>query len=171
MKISAGILVYRFKDNDLQVLIVHPGGPIWSKKDVGVWSLPKGQVDEGEETLQTAKREFEEETGFNAPEGEYIPLGEISYPRGDKIVNAWAVEGDFDTAELKSNTFKLEWPPRSGNMNEFPEIDRGGWFSLSEAAKKLFPPNIPFLERLANHLHVPFGAEAIPEEPRQGSLF
>lgn len=171
MKVSAGILVYRFKASAPQVFIVHPGGPLWAKKDKGVWSLPKGLVEADEDIFLAAKREFEEETGFKAPEGEYIPLDEIDYPRGDKKVRAWAVAGDFNPMELKSNTFKMKWPPRSETVREFPEIDKGGWFNLQDAAIMLFPPNLPFLERLANHLHVTFGAEGIPEEPQQGALF
>jgi predicted NUDIX family NTP pyrophosphohydrolase len=170
-QLSAGLLVYRLKDGDPEVFIVHNGGPYWAKKEDGVWSLPKGEIDEGEEPLQTAKREFEEETGFSPPAGPYTELGETDYPRGHKVVLAWAAEGNFDAAELKSNTFEMEWPPRSGKRQEFPEIDRGGWFGLQEAARKLFPPNVVFLERLANHLHVPFGAEEAPEPPAQSSLF
>jgi len=171
MKISAGILVYRIKASGPEVFIVHPGGPLWAKKDKGVWSLPKGIVEDSEEAMLTAKREFEEETGYNAPEGEYVSLGEIEYPRGDKTVHAWAVEGDFDENQLRSNKFKMQWPPRSGKRQEFPEIDKGGWFSLQRASVKLFPANLPFLERLANHLRVPFGSEEIPDQPKQGSLF
>jgi predicted NUDIX family NTP pyrophosphohydrolase len=169
--ISAGILVYRFKNKGLEVFLVHPGGPIWAKKDDGVWSAPKGQVDEGEEPFEAAKREFVEETGFSLPEGEFIPLGEVIYPRGDKKVLAWAVEGDFDAAGLRSNEFEMMWPPRSGKKQKFPEIDRGGWFSLPQASRKLFAPNQVFLERLANELHIPFGPEEIPDPPAQGSLF
>lgn len=168
---SAGLLVYRLKNGLPEVFIVHNGGPYWAKKDDGVWSLPKGEVDEGEEPLEAAKREFEEETGFKAPEGPYVELGEADYPRGHKTVLAWAAQGDFDPSQLKSNSFEIQWPPRSGKMQEFPEIDRGGWFSLPQAAKKLFAPNITFLERLANELHVPFGSEEVPQTPQQPSLF
>jgi predicted NUDIX family NTP pyrophosphohydrolase len=171
MKVSAGILVYRITTGGPEVFIVHPGGPLWAKKDKGFWSLPKGLVEPDEDDFVTAKREFAEETGFDPPDGEYTPLGEIEYPRGDKKVRAWAVEGDFNEADLKSNTFRMKWPPRSDNLQEFPEIDKGGWFSLQQAAIKLFPANLPFLERLANHLHVPYGPEAIPDGPQQGSLF
>jgi len=170
-KLSAGLLVYRLQGSDLEVFIVHNGGPFFAKKDEGVWSLPKGQVEDGEDPLETAKREFQEETGFETPPEPYIELGEVKYTQGNKSVVAWAAEGDFNADELKSNTFELEWPPRSGKKQLFPEIDRGGWFSLREASKKLFPPNIGFLERLANELHVPFGAEEIPEPPTQGTLF
>jgi len=171
MKVSAGLLVYRLKDGQPEVFIVHNGGPFWAKKDKGVWSLPKGTVESGEEPLDTAKREFREETGFAVPEGELIDLGEAVYPDGRKKITAWAVEGDFDAERLKSNSFEMEWPPRSGKAQTFPEIDRGGWFNLPDASRKLFPPNLSFLERLANHLHLPFGSEQIPQEPEQGSLF
>lgn len=171
MRTSAGLLVYRFKDGQPEVFIVHNGGPYWAKKDDGVWSLPKGEIEEGDEPLATAKREFLEETGLPLPEGDIFELGKITYPKGDKEVIAWAVEGDFDISLLKSNTFEMEWPPRSGKRREFPEIDRGGWFTLQEAASKLFPPNLLFLERLASHLNVPFGSEQIPHESEQGSLF
>lgn len=170
MKTSAGLLVYRLKEGKPEVFIVHNGGPYWAKKDDGIWSLPKGEIEEGNEPLATAKREFGEETGLPVPEGEYFELGTIIYPRGDKRIIAWAVEGDFDAAQLKSNTFEMEWPPRSGKKQKFPEIDRGGWFALAEASRKLFPPNLPFLERLANHLHVPFGSEQT-SPPQQNSLF
>lgn len=159
------------KDDQIEVFIVHNGGPYWAKKDDGVWSLPKGTVEEGEEPLDTAKREFTEETGFALPVGDGIDLGETTYPDGRKSVAAWAIEGNFDAEELKSNTFEMEWPPRSGKTQEFPEIDRGGWFTLAEASRKLFPPNLLFLERLADHLHVPFSPEQTPHAPQQNSLF
>lgn len=170
-QLSAGLLVYRLKNGRPEVFIVHNGGPYWAKKDDGFWSLPKGEFDDNEEALDAAKREFEEETGFSPPAGPYIELGDTDYPRGHKVVLAWAAEGDYEAADLKSNSFEMEWPPRSGKRQEFPEVDRGGWFSLAEAAKKLFPPNVVFLERLANHLQVPFSPEEIPEPPAQGSLF
>jgi predicted NUDIX family NTP pyrophosphohydrolase len=169
-QLSAGLLVYRRKGEQLEVFIVHNGGPYWAKKDDGVWSLPKGELEEGEDPLAAAKREFEEETGFKAPNGPYVELGQTDYPRGHKIVMAWAAEGDFDPAGLKSNMFEMQWPPRSGKTRQFPEIDRGDWFSLPQAAQKLFPPNLVFLERLANHLRVPLGPEDVPESPRQNSL-
>lgn len=168
---SAGLLVYRLKNNNAEVFIVHNGGPYFAKKDIGVWNLPKGLIDEGEEAFEAAKREFREETGFDVPEGEFIDLGEVTYPRGDKKVIAWAVEGDFDAGQLKSNTFEIQWPPRSGKKQAFPEIGKGEWFNLADASIKLFPPLVAFLERLANYLHIPFGAEEIPEPPPQGSLF
>ena len=170
-KLSAGLLVYRLKDGLPEVFIIHHGGPYWAKKDDGVWSLPKGELDDNEELLAAAKREFEEETGFKAPDGPYLELGETDYPRGHKVVAAWAAEGDFEPAQLKSNTFEMQWPPRSGKTQSFPEIDRGDWFDLPRAAQKLFPPNVVFLERLADLLQVPFGSEEIPDPPSQASLF
>lgn len=170
-EIAAGLLVYRFKNDELEVFIVHNGGPYFAKKDNGVWNLPKGRLEEGEDALEAAKREFTEETSFELPSGELIGLGEITYPRGDKKVLAWAVEGDFDESKLQSNTTQIQWPPRSGKKLEIPEIDRGGWFTLPQASKKIYSPLIPFLERLANELHVPFGPEAIPDPPTQSSLF
>jgi predicted NUDIX family NTP pyrophosphohydrolase len=159
------------KNGQPEVFIVHNGGPFWAKKDKGVWSLPKGEVEGGDKPLATAVREFEEETSFSVPEGEFHELGEVIYPRRDKKIIAWAVEGDFDASQLKSNSFEMEWPPHSGKKQEFPEVDRGGWFSLAEASIKLFPPNLPFLERLANLLKVPYGAETTPPPPKQNSLF
>lgn len=170
-QLSAGLLIYRLRAGQPEVFIVHNGGPFWAKKDDGVWSLPKGELNESEDPLDAAKREFEEETGFKAPDGPYLELGETDYPRGHKVVIAWAAEGDYDPAKLKSNTFEMQWPPRSGKTQKFPEIDRGGWFSLTNASVKLFEPNRIFLERLANYLHVPFGPEDISEPPRQKSLF
>ena len=164
-------MVYRLKNGQPEVFIVHNGGPFWAKKDNGVWSLPKGEVEGEDEPLATAKREFVEETGLQLPEGDYRELGEVIYPRHDKKIVAWTMQGDFDASQLKSNTFEMEWPPRSGKKQTFPEIDRGGWFSLQEAAVKLFPANLPFLERLANLLNVPYGAEKTPEQPKQNSLF
>lgn len=153
---SAGILVYRSKDDQIEVLIVHPGGPYFTKKDEGVWSMPKGLVEDGEDRLEAAKREFEEEVGLPAPEGDFKDLGEVIYPRKDKKILAWAIEGDLDLTNFKSNTFELEWPPRSGRKEQFPEMDRAEWHTLDSAARKIFPPNIPFLQRLAEMLDVDF---------------
>ncbi len=130
-KTSAGILLFRRAPAGVEVLLVHPGGPFWAKKDVGAWSIPKGLADEGEDLLAAAKREFLEETGMPV-EGEFLDLGAHKQPSGKTIV-AWACEGDFDPASLKSNTFSVEWPPRSGRMAEFPEVDRAAWFSIDEA--------------------------------------
>ena len=134
-KISAGILLFRRAPSGLEVLLVHPGGPFWAKKDLGAWSIPKGLADEGEDLLAAAKREFLEETG-GAAEGRFLDLG-AHKQQGGKTVAAWACEGDFDPAGLKSNTFPLEWPPRSGRIAEFPEVDRAAWFSIDEALEKI----------------------------------
>jgi predicted NUDIX family NTP pyrophosphohydrolase len=134
-KISAGILLFRRRPSDLEVMLVHPGGPFWAKKDLGAWSIPKGLADEGEDLLAAAKREFLEETGVTV-EGEFLDLGAHKQP-GGKIVVAWAHEGDFDPALLKSNTFAIEWPPRSGKTAEFPEVDRAAWYSIDEALEKI----------------------------------
>src|SRR5512142_3173193 len=145
-KTSAGILLYKRKDGDLRVFLVHPGGPFFAKKDAGAWSVPKGEIDEGEDALAAAKREFEEETGCR-PEGEFIPLSEVTQKSG-KIVRAWAVEGECDAQKIRSNTFTLEWPPKSGRMQEFPEVDRAGWFTVGEAKEKINPAQIALLEEL-----------------------
>ncbi len=144
-KRSAGLLMYR-RGNGLEVFLVHPGGPFWAKKDLGVWSIPKGEHLEGEQPLAAARREFEEETGF-AAEGNFVDLGEARQA-GGKTVIAWAFEGDCDPAKLRSNAFEMEWPPKSGRRVEFPEADRGGWFSMEEAAKYLLAGQRVFLERL-----------------------
>jgi predicted NUDIX family NTP pyrophosphohydrolase len=170
MKIqSAGLLVYRFKEGQLEVLIAHMGGP-FHKKDAGHWSFPKGEFNEEEDPKETAKREFVEELNKQVPEGEWKDLGSVTYKNGKQIF-IWALEGDLDVSDTQSNTFSLEWPPRSGNVQEFPEIDKAGWFSLQAAAPKLIPDLVPFLERLANELHVTYGAEETPEPPAQASLF
>jgi predicted NUDIX family NTP pyrophosphohydrolase len=143
---SAGILMYRRGGDGLEVLLVHPGGPFWAKKDLGAWSIPKGEYSAGEEPLAVALREFEEETGA-WPQGDFQSLGELTQP-SRKIVTAWAVEGDFDLTALKSNTFELEWPPRSGRKTFFPEVDRAGWFSVGEAERKILPGQREFIARL-----------------------
>jgi predicted NUDIX family NTP pyrophosphohydrolase len=145
-KFSAGLLMYRRRDGQLEVFIVHPGGPFWAKKDLGSWTIPKGEYLEGEDPLQAARREFQEETGFTA-EASVTALGDLKQPSG-KILTAWAFEGDCDPTQLKSNTFPLEWPPRSGRQTEFPEIDRGAWFSMEAAREKLLPGQRPLLDRL-----------------------
>jgi predicted NUDIX family NTP pyrophosphohydrolase len=133
-KISAGVVLFRRRPSGVQVLLVHPGGPFWVKKDDGAWSIPKGMADEGEDLPAAAKREFLEETGA-AVDGEFLDLGAHRQPGGKTIV-AFAVEGDFDPASLRSNTFSMEWPPRSGKTAEFPEADRAGWFALEQAMEK-----------------------------------
>jgi predicted NUDIX family NTP pyrophosphohydrolase len=149
-KQSAGILMYRFHDSRPQVLLVHPGGPFWAKKDAGAWSIPKGEFDEGEDPLDAAKREFREETGC-AIDGAPIPLQPLKQ-RGGKLVYAWMVEGNCDPAAINSNTFTMEWPPRSGRRQEFPEVDRAGWFPINEAAAKLLTGQRGFLDELARNL-------------------
>jgi predicted NUDIX family NTP pyrophosphohydrolase len=136
-KTSAGILVYRFRDGTLEVFLVHPGGPFWRKRDMGAWSIPKGEFAEAEEPFGAAKREFREETGF-VIEGTFIALTPLKQPSG-KLVYAWAVEGDCDTLSVQSNTFRLEWPPRSGKYEEFPEVDRAAWLPIPEATHKILP--------------------------------
>lgn len=145
-KQSAGILLYRIGGTQLEVFLVHPGGPYWANKDVAAWSLPKGEFIEGEEPLAAAEREFREETG-HAPTGPFLPLGTLKQA-GGKIVHAWAAEGECDPAGIVSNTFELEWPPKSGRRVSFPEVDRAGWFSLEEAAVKLHKGQVEFLGRL-----------------------
>jgi predicted NUDIX family NTP pyrophosphohydrolase len=145
-KISAGILLFRRRPPDLEVMLVHPGGPFWAKKDLGAWSIPKGLADEGEDLLAAAKREFLEETGVTV-EGEFLDLGAHKQP-GGKTVVAWAHEGDFDPALLKSNTFAIEWPPRSGKTAEFPEVDRAAWFSIDEALEKINKGQKPIITAL-----------------------
>jgi len=139
--------MYRRSRGSLEVLLVHPGGPFWMKKDLGAWSIPKGEYEVGEEPLAAAAREFEEETGLVA-KGPYTPLRSITQ-QGGKVVQAWAFEGDCDAESLKSTTFSLEWPPRSGRRQEFPEVDRGGWFSLEEARRRILPAQAALLDELA----------------------
>jgi predicted NUDIX family NTP pyrophosphohydrolase len=145
-KRSAGILLYQRSGDSVRVLLVHPGGPFWARKDLGAWSIPKGEYAEGEEPLAVAIREFEEETGAR-PSGEFRPLGELVQP-GGKIVAAWAVEGDFDPATLRSNLFEMEWPPKSGRRQSFPEVDRAEWFGPVDARRKLLPGQREFIDRL-----------------------
>jgi predicted NUDIX family NTP pyrophosphohydrolase len=145
-KRSSGILMYRRATGGLELLLVHPGGPFWAKKDLGAWSIPKGEYSDGEDALAVARREFEEETGAR-PEGDFLPLGDI-VQAGRKIVTAWALEGDFDPADLTSNRFELEWPPKSGRKASFPEVDRAQWFSPGEARRKIISAQSEFIERL-----------------------
>jgi predicted NUDIX family NTP pyrophosphohydrolase len=147
-KRSAGILLHRrTADGSREVLLVHPGGPFWAKKDLGAWSIPKGEYDDGEDPQAAARREFAEELGSPA-DGDLVDLGEVRQ-RGGKVVTAWALEGDIDAEAIASNTFTMEWPPRSGTMREFPEVDRAGWFGLDEARERILPAQAPLLERLA----------------------
>lgn len=151
MKQSAGVLVYRRKDNQIEVFLVHPGGPFWAKKDSGAWSIPKGEYKD-EDPLTAAKREFKEETGNDAPNGGYIELGEVKIP--SKNINCWAIEGDLDTSKVKSNTFSMEWPPKSGQQQEFPEVDKASWVEISKAGPKMHKGQSEFIDRLAQHLGV-----------------
>lgn len=143
---SAGILLYRRKSARLQVFLIHPGGPFFAKKDEGVWSIPKGLLDPGEDPLAAAQREFAEETGCR-PEGALRPLSPIGQ-KGGKTVLAWAAEGECDAEGIVSNTFELEWPPRSGTVQRFPEADRAGWFTIEEAKRKIIPAQIALLDEL-----------------------
>lgn len=153
-KHSAGILLFRRNGGEAEFLLVHPGGPFWAKKDAGAWTIPKGQVEAEEEPRACAIRELEEELG-PAPEldpEQLIELGSIKQKAG-KVVEAWAAEADFDPTTLASNTFSMEWPPRSGSQQEFPEVDRAGWFDLASARKKILPAQAELLDRLLDHLN------------------
>jgi predicted NUDIX family NTP pyrophosphohydrolase len=150
-KRSAGLLLYRTANDATEVLLVHPGGPYWARRDEGAWSLPKGEVEGDEDPLEVARREFGEELGTDPPDGPVAPLGEVRQA-GGKLVTAWALRGDVDADAVRSNTFSLEWPPRSGTIREFPEVDRAGWFSLDAARPKLLEGQRPFLDRLAELL-------------------
>jgi len=147
---SAGLLVYRLKLGQLQVFLVHPGGPFWAKKDLGAWSIPKGELDENEQALSAARREFAEEVGFGI-DGTFIALVPRAQP-SRKIIHAWAVEGDVDETSVKSNEFKIEWPSKSGKFQHFAEVDRGAWFSIVEARRRIHRGQIPFLDELAKIL-------------------
>jgi predicted NUDIX family NTP pyrophosphohydrolase len=144
---SAGILLYRRAEGAPEVLLVHPGGPFWARRDAGAWSIPKGEHDEGEDSRVCALREFEEEIGTALPPGELLDLGTVRQ-KGGKVVRAWAAEGDLDAVAVRSNTFTMEWPPRSGRQAEFPEIDRAGWFEVDTAREKLIPAQAVLLDRL-----------------------
>jgi predicted NUDIX family NTP pyrophosphohydrolase len=147
---SAGILCYRYRDQLLEVFLVHPGGPFWVKRDAGAWSLPKGLIEADEQPLAAARREFKEETGFEV-NGEFFALGQLKQP-SRKIVHAWAVQMDLDASQLHSNTFSLEWPKGSGNIREYPEVNKGEWFELAEARQKIYQGQALFLDRLLEHL-------------------
>jgi len=145
-KRSAGLLLYRRRDEAVEVFLVHPGGPFWAKKDLGAWSIPKGEYGEDEDPVSPAQREFEEENGSAAP-ADPKPLGELK-PAGGKVVLAWAAEGDCDPEKLLSNQCQIEWPPRSGRMIDIPEVDRAAWFSLEDAREHILKSQQPFLDRL-----------------------
>lgn len=142
--------MYRMHDGTLQIFLVHPGGPFWMNKDLGAWSIPKGEIDKDEASLEAALREFEEETGVSVS-GHRIPLTPVKLKSG-KLIRAWAVEGDCDPSKIRSNTFKMEWPPRSGQQHEFPEIDRAAWFDIEEAKKKIHQGQVGMLEELRHKI-------------------
>ena len=146
-KQSAGLLVHRGAGATLEVLLVHPGGPFWAKKDDGAWFIPKGEIEAEEEPLATARREFREELGLPPPDGETLELGTVKNKSG-KLIYCWALPGDLDLTGFHSNTFSLEWPPRSGKQREFPEVDRAQYFSVERALQKMHPAELPFVERL-----------------------
>jgi predicted NUDIX family NTP pyrophosphohydrolase len=147
VKRSAGLLLYRRVSDALEVLLVHPGGPFWAQKDVGAWSIPKGEYGDDEQPEAAARREFAEELGSPVPAGEALALGEIRQKSG-KFVTAWAVAGDLDAGRITSNTFSMEWPPRSGRTREYPEVDRAQWFGLEEARERINPAQVALLDRL-----------------------
>ncbi len=149
-KLSAGLVIYRRRNRRLEVFIVHPGGPFWAKKEAGAWSIPKGEVPPGQDALAHAKIELKEETGCTV-DGEFTPLEPVQQA-GGKTVQAWAIEGDCDAENIVSNTFTVEWPPRSGKFREFPEVDRAGWFDLPTAREKLNPAQCAFLDELERTL-------------------
>ena len=151
-KRSAGLLMFRGRDKQIEVFLVHPGGPFWSNKDAGAWMIPKGEYIDGELPLDAARREFREETGFEA-NGEFIDLGTVKQASG-KLVSAWAFEGDCDPEKLTSNSCTVEWPPRSGRTIEIPEVDRGAWYSLSAARSSILKSQQPFLDVLVTKLQV-----------------
>jgi predicted NUDIX family NTP pyrophosphohydrolase len=162
-KLSAGVLLYRSGPDDVEVLLVHPGGPYWAKRDDGAWSLPKGEYGAGEDPLEVAVREFREELGVDPPgDRPHVFLGELHQP-GSKRVSAWALEGDLHIGAVRSNTFTMEWPPGSGATREFPEVDRAGWFGLEAARRKLVPGQVGFLDRLSELLEGNFD----PDRPHR----
>jgi predicted NUDIX family NTP pyrophosphohydrolase len=156
-RVSAGILLYRHRDDGLEVLLAHPGGPYFARKDDGHWTIPKGEVEPGEELMAVARREFTEEVGQPPPQGPAIDLASI-VQKGGKVVHAWAIEGDLDPTTAVSNTVELEWPPRSGRRMAFPEIDRVAWFDLDEARRRIKATQVPLLDRLAAAL----AGQAVP---------
>lgn len=168
-KLSAGLLIYRLVDRDPEVLLVHPGGPFWARKDAGAWSVPKGEHSSDEDPINVAEREFIEELGRPPPSGERWPLGTV-VQSGGKHVQAWAIQGDLDVSEIRSNTFEIEWPKGSGRSQSFPEVDKAAWFALDQARTKILPSQRSFLERLAESLpeSQPKPGNADPETGRPG---
>ena len=151
-KLSAGVLMYRYRNGQLEVFLVHPGGPLWAKKDLAAWSIPKGEYEAGEKPEDAARREFQEETGFAIP-SELRALGVVKQA-GGKIVSSWCCEGDIDPSNLISNTFEMEWPPHSGHLMSFPEVDRGAWFSMVDAREHILKSQAELLARLAQLLSI-----------------
>lgn len=168
---SAGILLFRFRNEKLEVILVHSGGPIWAKKDMGTWSIPKGLPEKNENFLDTAKREFKEETGFEV-DGDFIDLGEIDQP-GRKTIHIWALEKDLDATNIVSNTFKFEWPRKSGKIQDYPEVDKAGWFDVALARRKIRKGQRGFIDRLIKTLDSQHKGKPFPEEKkyRQTTLF
>jgi predicted NUDIX family NTP pyrophosphohydrolase len=150
-KRSAGILLYRARQGAVEVLLVHPGGPFWAKRDLGAWSIPKGEYEQGEDPLACALREFQEETGHEPPRDGLLELGSVRQ-RGGKVLTAWAAEGDLDPEAIAGGSFTMEWPPRSGNRREFPEVDRAGWFDPETARRKLLDAQAELVDRLLAEL-------------------
>ena len=148
---SAGLVLYRVRDGKTEVLLVHPGGPFWKRRDEGAWSIPKGEMGPGESRLDVARREFQEELGVPLPEGEVLPLGSVRQG-GGKVVHAWAAPGDLDVSRVSSGTFAIEWPPRSGRTQEFPEVDKAAWFDLDAARRMILAAQGAFLDRLEAQL-------------------
>ena len=148
---SAGLVLYRTRDGKTEVLLVHPGGPFWKRRDEGAWSIPKGEMGPGESRLDVARREFQEELGVPPPEGEVLPLGSVRQA-GGKVVHAWAAPGDLDVSRVSSGTFAIEWPPRSGRTQEFPEVDKAAWFDLDAARRMILAAQGAFLDRLEAQL-------------------
>lgn len=171
-KQSAGLLVYREINGKVEVLLIHPGGPFFVKKDV--WGIPKGEYDDSEDPLSVAAREFQEEIGQTAPSGGTVYLGEIKRPDG-KAIKTWAIRGDYNVETVKSNLFDLEWPPRSGNIQQFPEVDAAKWFPIDSVDGKMHKGQEVFIERLAEYLKIdikkPTPGPDLPKPGKQGSLF
>jgi predicted NUDIX family NTP pyrophosphohydrolase len=167
-KRSAGLLLFR-RSTDLEIFLVHPGGPFWARKDDGAWSLPKGEYSENEDAFSAAKREFQEETGISV-DGDFLPLGELRQP-GGKLITAWALEKDVDPSLIKSNPFSMEWPPKSGKTQDFPEVDRAAWFPVPLALTKLLKGQVAFINRLMKKLDVTVENNRQNGPSEQSSLF
>lgn len=168
-KHSAGLVVFRQKNGRPEVLVAHMGAPWWAKKDAGAWSIPKGEIEDGEEPLETAKREFREELGLDPPRGEYQELGTIEQ-HNKKLVTAWMVKGDMDISQISGNTFEAEWPPHSGKKQKFPEIDRASWMAPEEAAKKTVRGQAEFFKKLTERLGYRFEADMSDSGSKQQTL-